>query len=282
MSVTSLSIVLILISALSHAFVGAVMKRSSDKLILRGILGATTAIVSLPIALTLPFPPANVWLILLVGVGVHFIYHLAQAAAFTRGDMSLVYPIMRGFAPALTAFFAYIWLKEGLSPLEIIGLMIVVAVLIGFGWPQKIKIRAAGAAVAFALFCGLLTAVYTVIDAYGVRLAPHKFSFIAWFFVVEGIGISLIVSLIRKDGLKARIKTDWRGGIIAGVLGLITYTTALYAFSLAPIAELAALRETSVIFGALLATLWLKEAFGVRRIVLAIILALGLILMHMA
>lgn len=282
MSVTSLSIVLILISALSHAFVGAVMKRSSDKLILRGILGATTAIVSLPIALTLPFPPANVWLILLVGVGVHFIYHLAQAAAFTRGDMSLVYPIMRGFAPALTAFFAYIWLKEGLSPLEIIGLMIVVAVLIGFGWPQKIKIRGAGAAVAFALFCGLLTAVYTVIDAYGVRLAPHKFSFIAWFFVVEGIGISLIVSLIRKDGLKARIKTDWRGGIIAGVLGLITYTTALYAFSLAPIAELAALRETSVIFGALLATLWLKEAFGVRRIVLAIILALGLILMHMA
>jgi drug/metabolite transporter (DMT)-like permease len=87
---------------------------------------------------------------------------------------------------------------------------------------------------------------------------------------------------MRQDGLKAKIKTDWRGGMIAGILGLVTYTTALYAFSLAPIAGLAALRETSVIFGALLATLWLKEAFGVRRIILAIILAIGLILMHMA
>lgn len=282
MSVASLSIVLILISAIAHAFVGAVMKRSSDKLVLRGILGATTAVISLPIALMLPFPPANVWLILLLGVGVHFIYHLAQAAAFTRGDMSVVYPIMRGFAPALTAVFAFIWLKESLSPIEIIGLVIVVAALIGFGWPQKIKIDGAGYAVGFALFCGLLTAIYTVIDAYGIRIAPHKFSFIAWFFVIEGIGISFIVALMRKKGLKAKIKADWRGGIIAGVLGLMTYATALYAFSLAPIAGLAALRETSVIFGALLATLWLKEAFGVRRIILAIILAIGLILMHMA
>jgi drug/metabolite transporter (DMT)-like permease len=282
MSVTSLSIVLILISAIAHAFVGAVMKRSADKLVLRGILGATTAIISLPMALTLPFPPGNVWLILLLGVGIHFIYHLAQAAAFTRGDMSVVYPIMRGFAPALTAFFAFIWLKESLSPIEIMGLIIVVCALIGFGWPQKIKIEGTGYAVGFALFCGLLTAIYTVIDTYGIRLAPHKFSFIAWFFVIEGIGISLIVALMRQDGLKAKIKTDWRGGMIAGILGLVTYTTALYAFSLAPIAGLAALRETSVIFGALLATLWLKEAFGVRRIILAIILAIGLILMHMA
>lgn len=282
MSVSTISIILILISAFTNASVGALLKRSSDKLALRGILGATTAIVSLPIALMLPFPPLSIWFILLAGVGVHFIYHMAQAAAFTRGDMSVVYPIMRGFAPALTAFFAFIWLKESLTPIEIFGLFIVVASLIGFGWPQKIKIEGATTGIAFALFCGLLTAIYTIIDAYGIRLAPHKFSFIAWFFVIEGAGIALIVSALRRKNLKEKIKANWRGGVFAGFLGLTTYTTALYAYSLAPLAGLAALRESSVIFGALLATFWLKEAFGVRRIILAIILAIGLILMHMA
>ncbi|MDA8708758.1 DMT family transporter [Hellea sp.] len=282
MSVATLSIILILISALSHALVGAIMKRSDDKLVLRGILGATSFVIALPIALMLPLPPWEVWKIMIIGVSVHFIYQFAQAAAFTKGDMSIVYPVMRGFAPALAAFFAFLFLKESLEPVEILGLCIVVSALVGFGWPQKIKIEGAKAALAFALFCGLLTAIYTVIDAYGMRLAPHKFAFIAWFFVMEGLGISIMVSFIKRKNLKTRIATDFKGGIMAGLFGLVTYTTALYAFSIAPIAGLAALRETSVIFGAILATLWLKESFGIRRGILAIILALGLILMHTA
>jgi len=258
------------------------MKRSDDKLVLRGILGATSFVIALPVALTLPIPPWEVWQIMIIGVTVHFIYQFAQAAAFTKGDMSVVYPIMRGFAPALAAFFAFLFLKENLTPMEILGLSIVVAALVGFGWPQKIKIKGAKTALAFALFCGLLTAIYTVIDAYGMRLAPHKFAFIAWFFVMEGFGISIMVGFLKRNNLKTRIMTDLKGGIMAGLLGLITYTTALYAFAIAPIAGLAALRETSVIFGAILAAIWLKESFGLRRVILAIILAIGLILMHTA
>ena len=282
MSTATLSIILILISAITHALVGAVMKRSHDKLILRGILGATTFAISLPITLILPVPPWEVWTVMLIGIAVHFIYHFAQATAFTKGDMSIVYPIMRGFAPALAAIFAFIFLKENLTLIEIIGLSIVVMSLIGFGWPQKIKIEGATLAIMIALFSGLLTAIYTVIDAYGMRIAPHRFAFIAWFFVIEGSGIFLIVSFLKRNKLKTHLLKDYKGGIIAGLLGLVTYTTALYAFSIAPIAGLAALRETSVIFGAILAALWLKEDFGLRRVILAIILAFGLILMHMA
>ncbi len=282
MNAASLAIILILISAISHALVGAVMKRSEDKLVLRGILGATSFVIALPIALMLPVPPWQVWQIMLLGVSVHFLYQFAQAAAFTRGDMSVVYPIMRGTTPALAAFFAFLVLKESLTLIEIFGLAIVVAALIGFGWPQTVKIKGSATALAFALFCGLLTAIYTVIDAYGIRLAPHKFGFIAWFFVLEGFGISVMVSFLKRSNLRVRIAKDLRGGIMAGLLGLVTYTTALYAFSLAPIAGLAALRETSIIFGAILAALWLKEDFGAQRIVLAIILAFGLILMHMS
>lgn len=273
---------LILISALANALVGAVLKRSHDKLVLRGILGATSVGLALPVALSLPPLPANVWVVLWVGVGVHWIYHIAQAAAFTRGDMSVVYPVMRGFAPALTAVFAFLFLKESLTAIECLGLGIVVMSLVGFGWPGREKIAGAKAALLFAVACGSLTAIYTVIDAYGARLAPVKFSFIAWFFVVEGIGISVIVSLWKRKGLRDRIALDWRGGMIAGGLGVLTYTTALYAYSLAPVAPLAALRETSVVFGALLAAFWLKEDFGPRRILLSLILVAGLILMHLA
>ena len=282
MSAATLSIILILISAISHALVGALMKRSYDKLVLRGILGATSFVVALPIALTLPLPPWEVWQIMIIGVSIHFIYQFAQAAAFTKGDMSVVYPIMRGFAPALAALFAFLFLKENLTPIEILGLGVVVTALIGFGWPQKIKIEGAKTALAFALFCGLLTAIYTVIDAYGMRLAPHKFAFIAWFFVLEGFGITTLVTFLKRDNFKTRMVLDLKGGILAGLFGLISYSTALYAFAIAPIAGLAALRETSVIFGAILAACWLKESFGLRRVILAIILAIGLILMHTA
>ena len=98
MSVATLSIILILISAMSHALVGALMKRSDDKLVLRGILGATALVISLPFALMMPLPPWEVWQIMIIGVAVHFIYQFTQAAAFTKGDMSVVYPIMRGLS----------------------------------------------------------------------------------------------------------------------------------------------------------------------------------------
>lgn len=281
MSSATLAFILIIISAITHAVVGAIMKRADNKLVLRGVLGATSFIVALPFALILPFPPAAVWTVLALSVFVHFIYQLVQAAAFTHGDMSVVYPVMRGFAPALAAFFAYLVLRETMTPIEMLGLAVVVTALIGFGWPAKIKIAHAGTALALALICGLLTAVYTVIDAYGIRLAPYKFSFIAWFFVMEGITISLFVSIWYRRDFAVKIDKDYKGGIAAGLIGLITYTTALYAFSLAPIAELAALRETSVIFGAVLAAFWLKESFGKKRIALACWLAFGLILMQM-
>ena len=137
MSPTSLAVGLIIISAISHALVGVLLKRSNDKLVLRIVLGATSAAASLPFIFILPALPPEVWLVLALGISLHIIYQIAQASAFTRGDMSLVYPIMRGFAPALTAVFALFVLNESLSNVELGGLAIVVAALVGFGWPGR-------------------------------------------------------------------------------------------------------------------------------------------------
>lgn len=280
MSPTSLAVGLIIISAITHALVGVLLKRSHDKLVLRIILGATSAVASLPFIFILPPLPPEVWPVLALGIFLHIIYQIAQASAFTRGDMSLVYPIMRGFAPALTAIFALFVLDETLSNIEWGGLILVVAALVGFGWPGRAPQKGFAAAVALAVCVGALTSLYTVVDAKGIRLSPVKFSFIAWLFVLEGTIGATLFSIWKRRGLIEKIKLDARGGMFAGGLGLITYATALYAFSLSAVAPLAALRESSVIFGAIFAAILLKEPFGRRRISLAALLVAGLALMH--
>lgn len=270
-----------LLSAVTHAVIGAVMKGRDDKLVFRGILGASCGLLALPLTFFVAVPPAQVWVWLGIGAALHFIYQLAQVAAFNRGDMGLVYPVMRGIAPALVGLFAFFILHETLSPLTLIGLAIVVVSLIGFGWQGQNAPKGWQAALGFAALCGALTAAYTVVDAKGIRLSGDRMGYLVWFFLIDGIGIAIIVSIFRRAKLRAAISTQLLSGIFAGGLSIISYGSALIALSLAPAAKLAAIRETSVIFGAVLAALWLKESFGARRIALACTLAFGLILMQM-
>lgn len=282
MSPATLAAGLMLVSAMTHALIGAIMKRSHDKLIFRAVLAGISGLIALPFLFYFPLPSLAVFKVLALSALIHWIYHLAQAAAYTRGDMSVVYPIMRGTAPALAGFFAFLFLSESLRPVEMVGLGIVVLSIIGFGLPGKSQDVNWKPAIGFALFCGVLTAIYTVVDAYGMRISDIRFSYIAWFFALEAVGILLIVGCIKRGELISQSRLDFKGGALSGALAILSYGSALFALSLAPIAKLAAIRETSVIFAALLATLWLKENFGMRRVLLALALALGLILMHIA
>lgn len=282
MTPASFGALLMLLSAVTHAVIGALMKRSDDKLIFRAILGGICCLAALPFTFILPLPTPQMWAILAISVALHWAYQLAQAAALTRGDMSVVYPIMRGAAPALAAFFAFLFLKEALEPLEIIGLLLSVLAIIGFGLPGKIRRVGWAQTLGFALTCGVLTALYTVVDAKGMRIAPIKASFVAWIFVIDGLGMPVVTTWLHRRKVIEKARTDIQGGAIGAGLTLISYSAALYALSLAPVAKLAAIRETSVVFGAILAAVWLKEDFGARRIALAAVLAFGLILMQTA
>lgn len=284
MSAAHLAIALILLSAITHAIIGAMMKREEDRLNFRGMIGGISALIIVPALFVLPIPPAEIWVWLLLGCVLHLTYQISQIAAYDRGDMSIVYPLMRGSAPALAAIFAYLILRETIKPIEAAGLGIAVLALIGFGWPTRKALATSKltSAIGFALLCGMLTALYTVIDAKGIRLSGMKLSYIAWFFLIDGIGIWIIIMILRGEAAFKNLRTRWHVGVLAAALSVVCYGAALLAFSMAPIAGLAALRETSIVFGAVLATIWLKEAFGGRRIVLAILLAFGLILMQLA
>lgn len=266
-------------SAFCHSFVGLLTKQADDKLVFRSVLMLIAAAAFSPALFLFPLPPTEAWRFLIMGMAIHFVFQLAMISAFQRGDMNLVYPVMRGTAPALAAVAAFFFLQEGLSWTGVAGLTIATLAILGFSWPDRTripKIKALG----FAFLAASMTALYSVNDASGVRATGNALSYIAWFFLLTSLPI-LATALIRRGSeWPVLARQELKRGTVAGLIGGLSYLFALYAFSAAPVAPMAAMRETSIVFGAVLAALVLKEPFGLRRSLLAILLAAGLVILQ--
>lgn len=264
-----------LISAMAHAGMALFTKRAEDTLTFRGVSMIFSAIWLSPVLFLYPVPDWETWRFLLLGAGLIWAFNMLMISAFRRGSMNLVYPVMRGAAPAVAGLFAFLFLDEPLSPLAIMGLSVASAAIIAFAWPEKGGAPKA-AAIGFALSAAVMTASYTVNDASGVRAAGSALIYAAWFFVLSAITLVLTTWIRRGDQLVRIARSELKRGFYASFFNITTYGLALYAYANAPVAPMAALRETSVVFGAIVAALILKEPLGVRRIVLAVVLALGL------
>lgn len=268
-------------SALCHAFMGLYTKASEDTLVFRAVMMFVGGFALLPVLLTHDIPGWEVWRFLLVAAGLHWAFQMAMISAFNQADMGLVYPVMRGAAPALAAGFALLFLGEVLSWGQTAGLAIAVAAVIGFGWSAKGGMPAARP-LGFALLAAGMTALYSVNDAAGARAAENPLVYLAWLYWMIALPVGLTALMRRGRRLPALARSALRPAIIAALFGMGTYSLAIYAFSLAPVGPMAALRETSVVFGAGLAAWVLKEPFGRKRILLAICLAAGLVFMQVS
>ena len=224
------------------------------------------------------------WSILALSIPAHWIYQVALVRALSRGDLSLVFPVMRGSAPLLTALAAALVLGEHLSPLAIAGLVIASLATVIFALPEKNfggsrKVR--NSALLWALATGVCVALYNVIDAQGVRAGPTQWSFIVWLFLLDWIGINSISLLTRgRAQFIASARAALLPGIGAGICSLASFSMALYGFSIAPVAYISAMRETAVVFAALMGWWFLREGFGLRRTFAALLLAGGLSLLQ--
>ena len=280
-----LAIVLGLFSAITLAAANYSVKAGSDILASRAILQGSASLLMLPVVLLMvPAPTPALWGALAITVPVHFAYQLALIGALKHGDLSLVFPIMRGGAPMLTGVSAFLLLGERLTGMEIAGLIIATAAVCLFAWPpQGIRIAAHPdrRALGLAALTAIGIAVYNVTDAHGVRLAGSPFTFIAWLFLFDCAGISALFLVRRRGRLIESVRLRWRYGVAGGALSILSYGAALYAFTLMETAKVSALRETSVLFGALLGALILKEGLGPRRILAAMVLVAGLALMQL-
>ncbi len=288
MSSSLFPIALCLLSAFTVAATNLFVKRGGDVLSTRMVVSIAMMLSVVPFVPFVPMPTPAIWGALAISVVVHWFYQFAMIRALHRGDLSLVFPVMRGLAPLLTAITATVVLNETPSPLGWFGLLLATAALIVFAMPEEKGGKhppLKQAALFWAMVTALGIAFYSVADANGTRLAANTetlFTFVVWLFLLDWIGISTAMIWIRRGRVWSDIAPQIRGGAIGGLLGTISYGAALWAFTLSEAANVTAIRETSVVFGAIFGAVFLKEAFGLRRIAAASLLAFGLILLEFA
>lgn len=268
-------------SAIAHAFMTLLTKKAQDKLVFRGLSIGIVGLLFLPWLVLQPWPSWEVWRFLLAGAVVVWAFNMLLIEAFKAGEMNLAYPVMRGAAPALAALSAFVFLNESLSILQLAGLGLASLALLGFAWPEQGGAPKARVLI-LAFLAASLTATYTVIDASGVRAADSVLIYAGWFFVLSGSLVFLTAVLRRGRAILPRLQQEFRPALTSMSFNFLTYSLALFAYSRAPVAPMSALRETSIIFGAILSTILLKEAFGKRRIALAILLTAGLVLIQVS
>ena len=283
MSATAIAATCMLLSAFGHAVMNTFNKGAADKVLFRGLFLFLGAMVSLPFTFFLTPPSLQVWMHLGISFIIHGLYTFTLMNSLQKGDMGLVYPIMRGLAPVLAALVALVFLRETLPFWAVVALMAASFLLVAFAWPG----RGAGLnlpAVGYAVMTAVMIACYSVNDAAGVRAMREAggapLTYIAWFFVSVSLPIALICFWLRRRVLRRYVPKIIRPAIFASLTGFMSYSLALYAFSLAPVGAMVALRETSVVFGAILAAIVLKEPLGERRIVLAALLAICLVVLQ--
>lgn len=278
-----LAITLGLVSALTLALANVAFKKGGDILVGRAVLSSAAAVMIAPAALFVPMPDAATWTALAWAIPAHFFYQLCLVRAMQRGDLSLVFPIMRGAAPLLTAGFAVVALREHLPPVGWLGLIVATGAVIVFALPARgiaLLAHPDKAALGWALATAVGIALYNMTDARGVRGAPDPMTYIVWLFMLDAICITTTALMLRQRAFASLVAETWRTGLAAGALSLVSFGAALYAYSLIEVAKVSAMRETAVVWAALIGSRYLGEGFGVRRIVASITLAAGLILLQ--
>jgi drug/metabolite transporter (DMT)-like permease len=282
-----LALTLLLVSALAHATFGAINKGGGDPFINRGAINLTYGLIALPVALfVVPWPRPAVWWALAAAFFVHLVYEYLLATAFKMGDFTLVYPIARGMGPLVGLVLAAIVFGEAFTLLQWAGAFTLSAGIFGLAG-ANIRAKALDAAglghlkvaILAALATGVMVAVYTVVDAYGIRLAENPFTFLAWFFVINGIGFPLVaLQHWRRAEIKPSFKALAVRGLVGAVVAYISFGSIMIATRLDSVGKAVALRETSIVFAAVIGVLVFRERIDRPRIGLIGLITLGAVM----
>jgi len=224
-----------------------------------------------------PLPHSDSWLCLIASVVIHVGYFGLLGLAYKGGALSLIYPIMRGSAPAFTALAAAALLSEWPSQGGWVGILLVSAgvLLLAVDSPRSKDVRLTP--IFFALLNAGVIVVYSLVDGFGARLSGNAFSYTAWMCMISGILFFFLSVGFFRVRVTHHFVAQWKKGVIGGGCSLVSYSLALWAMTKAPIASVAALRETSIIFGALFAVFFLKERISPIRYVCICMVSIGAI-----
>ncbi len=275
-----LVLTLVLTAAFMHAFWNALIKGSSDRTLMMGLVNVGHAVLGLAMVLMLLPPARESWPFLVASTIVHYFYYGFLLLSYRFGDLSQVYPIARGIAPPVVALTAWIVADEVLPLGAWVGI-----VMVSSGIGMLVFSRRGGLsngkAVLAALVTGLIIACYTVIDGLGVRLSKNPLGYIGWLFFLEAFSCGFFF-YVRREVIRSTAISVYLTGILGGIVSSVAYGLAIYAKSLASLGAVSAIRESSVIIAALIGVIWFGERPWRIRVISACIVALGVIVLSQA
>ncbi|GCD37113.1 membrane protein [Streptomyces chrestomyceticus JCM 4735] len=271
----------VLTAAVTHASWNAIAHHIEDQLIAFTLVGGGGAVCGAVLAGFAPLPAPAAWLPLAGSTVLHIVYQVLLMQSFRMGEFGQMYPIARGTAPLAVTVLAAVFVGEVPDAWALAGVVLASAGLVGLAlW----GIRGSGTkphwpAIVAALATGLAIASYTTVDGVGVRASGTSLGYIGWLMVLEGLAIPVYALVTRRRLLAAQLRPVALRGALGGVLSVFAYGLVLWAQTRADLAPIAALRESSIIVGAAIGTLFFKERFGAPRLAAAGLMVAGIALM---
>jgi drug/metabolite transporter (DMT)-like permease len=281
-----LAMILALTAAFLHAAFGALQKGRHDPWITRGATDLSYGLIAAPIALfVVPWPEPHMWPIFVGVLVIHTAYKLLQAMAYSRGAFTVVYPVVRGTGPLSTVIGAYLLFGETFTPVQWAGVGVLLAGIYGLAIYNLRYLTDARdtlvPALVLAVLTGLFVALYTTYDAYGIRATANPFTFIFWFFFIDGWVMPVLAALRwRSMTHRPTMAPLALRGVAGAFIAFGSFGSVMMATRLDKVGEAAVLRETSTVFAALIGWLILKETVGPRRIALMTLIAAGAVIVE--
>ena len=267
----------VLVAAVTHATWNAIAHGIKDQTLAFALIGVGGIAAGIPLVIVAAMPRGACWPYLLGSVAIHVFYNLLLMQCYRLGEFSQVYPLARGTSPLVVTILAAVFVAEHLAFPQVAGVLVVSAGLAALVLAGRRPSRGAFAA---AIGTGLTIAAYTTVDGVGVRLSASPVGYIGWLMVLESLCVPMFALARRRDVVLKQRPRILLAGLAAGALSVLAYGLVLWAQTRGALAPIAALRETSVIFGAIIGTLVFREPFGRTRIVATALVAAGIVLLN--
>jgi drug/metabolite transporter (DMT)-like permease len=278
----SLVFAAVLFAAACHAGWNAAIKRGVDPLATTIAIAVGSGIVAIPLLAFTGLPAMAAWPWVIASVLIHLVYFAALIESYRAGDMGQVYPIARGSAPLLTAAGSALVVGEHIAAAAWLGIVLLAGgvILMSLRGGHDLA-RLDRRAVGFALFTAVTICAYSLVDGLGARTSGNAHAYTAAMFLGNGIVMTAYALVRGGSAAMAGVMAQWQSGLIGGTLSYIAYAIVIWAMTVAPIAIVAALRETSVLFGAFIAVVVLREPLRAVRIAAAVAIVIGLALIRL-
>jgi drug/metabolite transporter (DMT)-like permease len=263
-------------AGLMHAIWNALVKsaKGGDPMLDMAAVVAGSSVCALVVLPFVGLPAPASWKFMVASTVIHFGYYITLAQAYRTGDLSFAYPLMRGSAPLIVAVLGIVVLHEVPSAHAMLGIVLICAGIVSIAFVRRERHPPGAARWAFAN--AAIIAAYTLVDGTGARASGNAAAYVSWLIFIEGLPFLAWLRWRRGPPAVAYVRASWGRGLLGGAFSLAAYGIVLYAMTQAPVAAVAALRETSVLFAALIGAVWLKEGFGAMRFAGAASVAVGI------